>query len=92
MACDLPRMSKKNIEAYMLMTVEPDIEEEVLYSLIKIEGITEYSRLHGICDLYCKIEANNMEQLRELSAKIKNLGILTTHTLITRKEQLKQEQ
>ena len=66
---------EKNIVAYMFMTVEPNTEEEVLHSLIKIEGITEYTRFHGICDLYCKIEAENMEQLRELSSRIKNLGI-----------------
>lgn len=84
MACDLPG-PKKNIEAYMFMVVEPDTEEEILFNLIKIKGITEYSRLHGICDLYCKIEAENMEQLKELSARIKNLGILSTQTLIARK-------
>ena len=88
MACDLPIISKKSILAYMFINVEPDTEEKVLHSLIKIKGITEYSRLHGICDLYCKIEAENMEQLREVSARIKKLGILSAQTLITRKGDL----
>jgi hypothetical protein len=72
MSCDLPGIAKKTIEAYIFMTVEPDTEEEILNGLLKLEGITEYSRLHGICDLYCKIEAENIEKLKELSTRKKN--------------------
>lgn len=89
MACDLPRLTKKNIEAFMFIVVEPDAEDDVLFDLMRIKGITEYSRLYGVCDLYCKLEVDSMERFREICARIKRLRILTTQTLITRREEPK---
>jgi len=72
----------KNIEAYVLISVEHGAEEEVLDGLIKIDEIKGASLVYGEYDVHCKIEVADMDKLREVTRKIRKLKVRTTETLI----------
>jgi len=76
-------MSKrKGLEAYTLIVVEHGADEEVLRDLMKLEGIAESSLVYGKYDIHCKIKVENMDQLKQVIAKIRKLKIMTTETFI----------
>jgi DNA-binding Lrp family transcriptional regulator len=76
-------MSKgEGVEAYELIVVEHGTDEEILRDLIKIEGITDASLVYGEFDVHCKIQVNNMDELKKVITKIRKLRIITSETLI----------
>jgi DNA-binding Lrp family transcriptional regulator len=74
------------VEAYMLLVVEHGADEEVLQTLMEIEGVREASLVLGEYDIHCKLRVGNMEKLREILAMVRQLRILTSETLVAYKK------
>jgi len=70
--------------AYVLVTVEIGKVQQVHESLKKIQELTEIHSLYGVYDLIAKVEADNMEALKDLIGnKIRQIdGIRATTTMI----------
>ena len=66
----------------MLLVVEHGADEEVLQSLMEIDGVKEASLVLGEYDIHCKLRAHTMKEIREILAKVRKLRILTSETLI----------
>ena len=73
---------KKEIEAYMLIGVEHGADQEVLEDLIKLEGVTAASLVYGEFDIHCRIDVENMDELRKVVEKTRKFRVRTTETLI----------
>ena len=70
----------------MLITCDLGTEDDVISELKKIEGIKEIFVAFGAYDILVKIEAENIETLRDkiIAWKIRNIaGIRSTLTLFT---------
>ena len=52
--------------AYILINVETGSEVEVLESLRKIENVREAHGVYGVYDVIARVEAENMERLKEI--------------------------
>ena len=52
--------------AFVLVNAEIGAEEEVLQLLKKIEGVKEAYMVYGVYDIIAKIQADSMDQLKEI--------------------------
>ncbi len=70
--------------AFVLINVESGSEDEVLKDLMKISGVEEAYFSYGVYDLIGKINADTMENLKEMvTRKIRALSkVRSTLTLI----------
>jgi len=70
--------------AYVMINSETGYEAEVMKELKKIPSVQEVYQLYGVYDIIIKIEAENMEELKEIvSLRIRELEkIRSTLTLI----------
>jgi len=70
--------------SYVLMNVELGAEEKVLKEVRNMPNVKECNRVYGVYDMIAKIEADSMDQLKEIiSWKIRRLGgIRSTLTTI----------
>ena len=71
-------------EALVLINTEVGAEEEVLNQVKNIEGVKEVYMVYGVYDLYTRIEAGNVEDLKNIiSTKIRKLSkVRSTITMI----------
>jgi len=75
------------IQAYILINTKPGKEEEILEKIGKINGlkVVDASLVYGEYDIVLKVEADNLEQLR--NAVVSNIrkieGVERTITLIS---------
>lgn len=53
-------------KAYVLINVELGAEEEVKKALEQIDGVKEANIVYGVYDLVVKIEAPNIEKIKEI--------------------------
>ncbi len=53
-------------KAYVLINTIPEVEEEFLQELRKIEGVKEATSVYGIYDFVAKVEADNLEKVKEI--------------------------
>ena len=69
---------------YVLLNVEPGMEETVLAEVRKVSHVKESHRVYGIYDMIAKVEANSMDALKEVVTwKIRRLdGVRSTLTTI----------
>lgn len=51
--------------AYVMLNLEPGDESQVLRSLRKVAVVQEAHRIYGVYDIIVKVEADNMDKLRE---------------------------
>jgi DNA-binding Lrp family transcriptional regulator len=70
--------------AYVLINTKPEVIDEVLGLVKKIDNVTEAYAVHGLYDIVAKIEAETEEILRNtVTWKIKQLyGIRSAFILI----------
>jgi len=70
--------------SYVLMNVELGAEEKVLKEVRDIPNVRECNRVYGVYDMIAKVEADSMDQLKEIiSWKIRRLdGVRSTLTTI----------
>ena len=59
-------MSAMATTAYVLINVELGAEEEVKKALEQIEGVKEASIVYGVYDLVVKIEAPDIDKIKEI--------------------------
>lgn len=52
--------------AYVLLTVEPGKEEEVMAKLKQIDEVEEAHRVYGVYDTIVKVNAPSPEKLKEI--------------------------
>lgn len=57
---------KPSTMAFVLINVEAGAESDVLKDLIKIDGVKEAYVVYGIYDVVAKIEAENLDRLKEI--------------------------
>ncbi len=71
-------------QAFVLINVESGTEEEVVGELKKISGIIEAYYSYGVYDIITKVEADTMDNLKEMvTHKIRALSrVRSTLTLI----------
>ena len=71
-------------KAYVLLSVEIDSKREVLDSLKEIPEVKEVHEIYGIYDLIILVEAETMQELKDvIEERIKGIRkIRTTLTLI----------
>jgi len=53
-------------KAYVLINTVPDVEEEFLQELRRIEGVKEATSVYGIYDFVAKVEADSLEKVKEI--------------------------
>jgi len=72
------------LAAFVLINTESGSEGEVLRSLREIEGVKEAYGVYGVYDVIAKIEANSMDELKDIvTFKIRRLNMVrTTLTMI----------
>lgn len=70
--------------AYIMINSEASYEAEIMKELKKIPNVQEAYNLYGVYDIIIKIEAENMNELKEIvSLRIRKLEkIRSTLTLI----------
>ena len=70
--------------SYVLMNVELGAEEKILKEVRNMPNVKECNRVYGVYDMIAKIEADSMDELKEIiSWKIRRLGgIRSTLTTI----------
>jgi len=67
--------------AYVLISTEPGMEQAILKTLQKAEGIVEIHPLFGEYDIMGKVEAEGITHLSEIVEKIRQVeGIKGTKT------------
>ncbi len=60
--------------AYVMLNLEPGDESQVLKSLRKVATVQEAHRIYGVYDIIVKVEAENMDKLREtISRHVRSL-------------------
>lgn len=61
--------------AYVLVNSDPEVEEELLEDLIKVEGVKEVHSVYGIYDFIVKVEAESLEELKDtITWKVRRLS------------------
>ncbi|MGD6808748.1 MAG: Lrp/AsnC family transcriptional regulator [Candidatus Bathyarchaeia archaeon] len=75
-------------KAFVLINVESGSEEEAIKDLRAINGVTESFTSYGVYDIIAKVQANTMDELKDLiTLKIRNLSkVRSTLTLILAEE------
>ena len=70
--------------AFVLISTKSGSEGEVLQSLGEIEGVKEAYTVYGVYDVVVKVEANSMDELKDIvTFKIRRLSMVrTTLTMI----------
>jgi len=52
--------------AFVLVNSDPEVEEELINDLIKIEGVKEVHSVYGIYDFIVKVESESLEELKAI--------------------------
>jgi DNA-binding Lrp family transcriptional regulator len=70
--------------SYVLINVELGSEERLLAELRKIPNVKECHRMYGVYDMIAKVEADSMDQIKEIITwKIRRQeGVRSTTTTI----------
>ena len=70
--------------AFVLINSDPEVEEELIEELVKIEGVKEVNSVYGIYDFIVKVEADSLEELKSaITWKIRRLRkVRTSATMI----------
>ena len=74
--------------AFVLINAEIGSENEILEGLSKVKNVIEAHMVYGVYDLVAKVEAENMEKLKEtITWKIRRLDkVRSTLTMIVMDE------
>jgi Lrp/AsnC family transcriptional regulator for asnA, asnC and gidA len=64
---------KEKTKGFMKINVKPGEISEVAKNTVKVKGVLELHEVHGATDLFLKIEAENLEALRFIILKIREI-------------------
>ena len=70
--------------SYVLLNIEPGMEEKVLGEVRKVPNVKECHRVYGVYDMIATVEADSMDLLKEvITWKIRRLdGVRSTLTAV----------
>jgi len=70
--------------AYILVNTEPDVEEEFIEEVMKLEGVIEVASVYGRYDFVIIVESETMEKVKDIITwKIRRIrSVKSTITLI----------
>ena len=71
-------------KAYVLINTDPDVEEEFIEEVTKMEGVVEVASVYGRYDFVVIIESDTMEKVKDIITwKIRRIrSVKSTITLI----------
>ena len=71
-------------KAYVLINTDPDVEEEFIQEVTKMEGVIEIASVYGRYDFVVIIESDTMEKVKDIITwKIRRIrSVKSTITLI----------
>jgi len=73
----------RKIHGFVLINVNPGSLEEVANQLVKNEGLSGVYEIHGPNDLIVKVEAGDLDEMRNLMLKVREIPNMATSELIT---------
>jgi len=73
----------RKVHGFVLINVNPGSLEEVANQLVKNERVSAVYEIHGPNDLIVKVEAGDLDEMRNLVLEVREIPNLTTSELIT---------
>ncbi len=73
----------RNVHGFVLINVKPGSLEDVANQLVENEKVSAIYEIHGPNDLIVKIEAGDLDEMRNLMLKIREIPNVATSELIT---------
>ena len=73
----------KKVHSFVLINVQSGYLEDVANQLMKWEAISAVYEIHGPNDLIMKLEADSLDEIRELMLKIREIPKVVTSELTT---------
>jgi DNA-binding Lrp family transcriptional regulator len=69
--------------AFVMINAELDSENELVKELEKLDSIREVHPVYGVYDIVVKVEAETMEQLKEVIMRIRKLDKIRSTLTMT---------
>jgi Lrp/AsnC family transcriptional regulator for asnA, asnC and gidA len=73
----------RKVRGFMLINVNPGSLEEVANQLVENERVSAVYEIHGPNDLIMKVEASDLDEMRDLVLKVREIPNVATSELIT---------
>jgi len=73
----------RKVRGFMLINVNPGSLEEAANQLVENERVSAIYEIHGPNDLIMKVEAGDLDEMRDLVLKVREIPNVTTSELIT---------
>ena len=73
----------RKIRGFMLINVDPGSLEKVANQLVENERVSEIYEIHGPNDLIVKVAAGDLNEMRNLMLKVREIPNMATSELIT---------
>lgn len=73
----------RNVCGFVLLNVKPGSLEEIANQLVENEKVSAIYEIHGPNDLIVKIGVGNLDEMRDLMLKIREIPNVATSELIT---------
>ena len=73
----------RKVRGFVLINVKPGSLEEVANQLVENEKVSTVYEIHGPNDLIVKVKAGDLDEMRDLILKIREIPNVTTSELIT---------
>ena len=74
---------ERKVYGFVLLNVKPGFLEEIAKTLVENERVSSVYEIHGPNDLIVKIEADGLDEMRNLMLEIREIPNVTTSELIT---------
>jgi len=71
------------VHGFVLINVKPGFLEDVANQLVDNEGVSAVYEIHGPNDLIVKVEAGDLDEMRNLVLKVREIPNVATSELIT---------
>ena len=73
----------RKVRGFVLINVDPGSLEDVAKQLVQNERVSAVYEIHGPNDLIMKVEAGDLDEMRDLMLKIREIPNIATSELIT---------
>jgi Lrp/AsnC family transcriptional regulator for asnA, asnC and gidA len=73
----------RKVHGFVLINVNPGSLEDVAKQLVQNERVSAVHEIHGPNDLIVKVEAGDLDEMRDLVLKVREIPNLATSELIT---------
>ena len=73
----------RKVHGFALINVNPGSLEDAANQLVENEGVSAVYEIHGPNDLIVKVEAGDLDEMRDLMLKVREIPNVATSELIT---------